>query len=494
MTMATERGKVLVMDDEAVIREGCQRILTKNGWEVLTAPDGNAGLSLAEDPSEIEVVLLDLKMPGISGMEVLERLLERDPSLPVVVITGYATVDSAVEAMKKGAYDFIAKPFTPDQLRLVVERAAERRRLEREAERLRREAARTLKDVATEKGRVLTIINSMADGVLVTDHEGRIALTNPAATRLLGLSSGEVLGRAVEEVISQGELVKAIREVLEALDTAISQEIQEGDTLIRSHTAPVKDEEGQVMGTVTVLQDLSYILEIDRMKGEFIAMVSHELRSPLSAIDQMLGAIVARGQIAEKDRKFVERARERAKGLLDLINDLLEISRIEAGMALQRKEPLQLEEVVRKVVEFHRAEAEGKGLDLRFEAREGLPSVLGDPRGLEGVFTNLVSNAIKYTPSGGRIEVRVEPEGDYVKVTVADTGVGIPEEDLPRIFDKFYRVKSAETRGIVGTGLGLSIVKSVVEAHFGSVSVQSQEGKGTTFTVLLPRHREGATA
>ncbi|RLA78008.1 MAG: hybrid sensor histidine kinase/response regulator, partial [Deltaproteobacteria bacterium] len=187
MTMAGKEGKVLVIDDEAVIREGCQRILTKNGWEVLTAPDGNAGLSLAEDPSEIEVVLLDLKMPGISGMEVLERLLERDPSLPVVVITGYATVDSAVEAMKKGAYDFIAKPFTPDQLRLVVERAAERRRLEREAERLRREAARSLKDVATEKGRVLTIINSMADGVLVTDHEGRVALTNPAATRLLGL-------------------------------------------------------------------------------------------------------------------------------------------------------------------------------------------------------------------------------------------------------------------------------------------------------------------
>jgi len=179
-----KRGRVLVVDDEAIIREGCQRILSKSGWEVVAVADGPKGLSVAgEDPAGLEVVLLDLKMPGISGMEVLERLLEMDPSLPVVVITGYATVDSAVEAMKKGAYDFIPKPFTPDQLRLVVERAAEKRRLEREAERLRQEAARTLRDVATEKGRVLTIINYMADGVLVTDHEGRVALTNPAATR-----------------------------------------------------------------------------------------------------------------------------------------------------------------------------------------------------------------------------------------------------------------------------------------------------------------------
>jgi len=484
-----DRGRVLVVDDEAVIREGCQRILSKNGWEVVTAADGSEGLSLAgEDPAGLEVVLLDLKMPGISGMEVLERLLEMDPSLPVVVITGYATVDSAVEAMKKGAYDFIPKPFTPDQLRLVVERAAEKRRLEREAERLRQEAARTLRDVATEKGRVLTIINCMADGVLVTDHEGRVALTNPAATRLLGIGQGgEILGRPVEEVLPREELQRAVREALEASrETAISQEIQEGDSLIRAHTAPVRDEEGRVMGTVTVLQDLSYVLELDRMKGEFIAMVSHELRSPVSAIEQSLGAVLAAEELPGRARHFLERAKERARGLIELINDLLEISRIEAGVAIQRREPLQVDEVVRKAVELLQIEADKKGLDLRFKVKEPLPRVLGDSQGLEGVFTNLVGNAVKYTPAGGKVEVLVEAEGDYVKVTVKDTGVGVPKEDLPRIFDKFYRSRTEGTREIIGTGLGLSIAKTTVEAHLGKIDVESEVGKGTTFTVLLP--------
>lgn len=484
-----KRGRVLVVDDEAVIREGCQRILSKSGWEVVTVADGPEGLSVAgEDPAGLEVVLLDLKMPGISGMEVLERLLEMDPSLPVVVITGYATVDSAVEAMKKGAYDFIPKPFTPDQLRLVVERAAEKRRLEREAERLRQEAARTLRDVATEKGRVLTIINYMADGVLVTDHEGRVALTNPAATRLLGIGQGgEVLGRPVEEVVPREELQRAVREALGASkDTAISQEIQEGDSLIRTHTAPVRDEEGRVMGTVTVLQDLSHVLELDRMKGEFIAMVSHELRSPVSAIEQSLGAVLAAGELQGRTRHLLERAKERAKGLIELINDLLEISRIEAGIATQRREPLQVEEVVRRAVELLQIEADKKGLDLQLEVKGPLPKILGDPQGLEGVFTNLVGNALKYTPAGGRVEVSVEAEGDYVKVMVKDTGVGIPKEDLPRIFDKFYRCRTEGTREIIGTGLGLSIVKATVEAHLGKIDVESEVGKGTTFTVLLP--------
>ena len=488
-----EQRKILVIDDEAVMRDGCCRILNNEGCEVLTAANGEEGLAaITADPAGFEVVLLDLKMPGMGGMEVLEQAREVNPALLIVVITGYATVDSAVEAMKKGAYDFIPKPFTPDQLRLIVNRALEKRQLELEAAQLRAEAARSLRDVATEKSKVKTIVHCMADGILVTDREGRIVLINPAAGKMLGIETTACLEKPLSKAIGDEKLIEAVGGVVEPAHpevAVISQELQMDDSLIRAHTAAVKSEEGEVLGTVTVLEDMTYLLELDRMKGDFIAMVSHELRSPVSAITQNINLILdgLAGETSEKQRHLLTRAKERSKGLLDLIADLLEISKIDAGLAMQRKEPLQVEEVVQKVVELMEGEARAKEISLTPRYDANLPPVLGDKGNLEGVFTNLVSNAIKYTPKGGKIEIAVSSDGDYVKTVVQDTGIGISKEDLPRIFDKFARVASEKTRGIVGTGLGLSIVKSIVEAHLGSISVESTEGKGTAVTVLLPK-------
>jgi len=488
-----EKKKILVIDDEAIMRDGCSQILANDGCEVLTAPNGEEGLAAIKgDPAGFEVVLLDLKMPGLSGMEVLEAAREVNPALLVVVITGYATVDAAVEAMKKGAYDFIAKPFSPDQLRLIVNRAQEKRRLELEAEQLRAEAARSLRDVATEKSKVRTIVHCMADGILVTDRDGRIVLTNPAAGRMLGVDAHACLAQPLREAVEHEELIEAVAGVVEPANpevTTISQELRIGDSLIRAHTAAVKSEEGEVLGTVTVLEDMTYLLELDRMKGDFIAMVSHELRSPISAIVQNMNLILDGlvGETTEKQRHLLSRAKERSKGLLDLIADLLEISKIEAGMTVQCKEPLRVEEVVRTVVELMEGEARAKGISLTTQLDASLPPVLGDKENLEGVFTNLVSNAIKYTPEGGTVHIETCADGDYVKTVVKDTGIGISANDLPQIFDKFSRVKTEKTRGIVGTGLGLSIVKNIVETHLGSIVVESEEGKGTAFTVLLPR-------
>jgi len=511
-----ELSKILVIDDEAVIRDSCRRILASEGCEVITAANGEEGLAAIQgDPAGFAVVLLDLKMPGMDGMTVLEAAREVNPALLVVVITGYATIDSAVEAMKKGAYDFIAKPFTPDQLCVVVNRALEKRQLELEAEQLRAEAARSLRDVATEKSRVRTIINSMAYGIVVTDREGRIVLTNPAASRMMRIESKACLEKPLSEAVGDEKLMEAVQGVVSPKNpevTTISQEFQMEDSLIRTHTAAVKSEEAEVLGTVTVLEDMTYLLELDRMKGNFIAMVSHELRSPISAIGQNINLILdgVAGDTTEKQRHLLMRAKKRSKGLLDLITDLLEISKIEAGVAMQCKEPLQVEEVVRAVVELMEGEARAKGISLAttFHLTKGslakgplakgppsasasasasLPPVLGDRDNLERVFTNLLSNAIKYTPAGGKILIEVCSDGDYVKTVVQDTGIGISQEDLPRIFDKFSRVRSEKTRGIVGTGLGLSIVKGIVEAHLGSISVESEEGTGTTVTVLLPQ-------
>jgi len=488
--------KIMVIDDEEIMRDGCTRILSKNGWSVVTAENGEAGLAeLKKSPKEIDIVLLDLMMPGIGGMEVLEKIQALNDIPLIIVITGYATVASAVEAMKKGAYDFIAKPFTPDQLRIVVRRAHERRELQKEAEFLRSERERSLRDVATEKSRVNTIINCMGDGILVCDRDSCIALANPAASRMLKIPESTLLGNHASHGNLPPELAKTIEESLKSegiVYTSVSQEMIIGEsqeTFLRAHTAPVRNDLGGIMGSVTVLQDISYLKELDKMKSEFIAMVAHELRAPIATVEQQLTVILGglAGKLDEKQEQLMTRARERTRGVLTLIKDLLDLSKIEAGKMVQYKEPLNLADVIHHVVEMMKPDAQQKNIQIDFLPPAAIPTVQADRNSMEGIFTNLISNAIKYTLAGGRVAIRLDDDDGFVKISVADTGIGIQSEDIPRIFDKFYRVKSSETRQIVGTGLGLSIVKSIVDAHMGTISVESTEGKGTTFSILLPK-------
>ena len=492
----TDQIKIMVIDDEKIMRDGCARILSEHGWSVLPAENGSVGLAeLQKSPKEIDIILLDLMMPGMSGMEVLEKVQALDDTLLVIIITGYATVASAVEAMKKGAYDFIAKPFTPDQLRIVIKRALERRRLQREAEFLRSERERSLRDVATEKSRVKTIINCMGDGILVCDRDSCIVLVNPAAGRMLEISESRLLGNFVSQSNFPLELSKTIEESQKAGDsayTSISQELIIGkaqEMFLRAHTAPVRNDLSEIMGTVTVLQDISYLKELDKMKSEFIAMVAHELRAPIATVEQQLTVILGglAGELNEKQEQLIARAKERTKGVLILIKDLLDLSKIEAGKMVQYKEPLSLAEVIPRAVEMMKSDAIGKNIPIVFVPPPRISLIQADRDSMEGIFTNLISNAIKYTPAGGRVTITLNDHDGFVKISVADTGIGIKSEDIPHIFDKFYRVKSIETRQIVGTGLGLTIVKSIVEAHLGTISLESTEGKGTTFTVLLPK-------
>jgi signal transduction histidine kinase/FixJ family two-component response regulator len=491
-----DQTHILVIDDEQIMRDGCSRILSRDGWSVICAENGAQGLEeIKGRPEKIDVILLDLMMPGMSGMEVLDHIRTYDPNLLVIVITGYATVESAVEAMKKGAYDFIPKPFAPDQLRIVVRRALERRTLQKEAEFLRKEREKSLRDIATEKSKIKTIINCMGDGVLVCDRDSCIVLSNPAASRMLKAPETCLLGNYLNQCHLPQDLSHTIEESLQTKDisyTSVSQELSVGEPaeiFLRAHTAPVRGDIGEIMGSVTVLQDISHLKELDKMKSEFIAMVTHELRAPIAAVEQQLTVILNKmaGEVTEKQEQLLSRAKERTKGLLDLIKDLLDLSKIEAGKMVQYKEPLSLQEVVQRVVDLMRSEAENKKIDLQFSSPPKISLIHADRNSMEGIFTNLISNAIKYTPEGGKVWIHLGEEGGFVKANVSDTGIGIKKEDLPRIFDKFYRVKTTETRQIVGTGLGLSIVKSIVDAHLGSITVKSEEGKGTTFSVSFPK-------
>ena len=491
-----EKERILVVDDERGIREGCRRILRSEGFEVETAENGNEGLAKAKE-SVYDLILIDLMMPGMGGMELLGHIRRLDPEIITIVITGYATVETAVEAMKQGAYDYIPKPFTPDQLMAVLNRGLETKRLRFERQHLLEERDRKLLEVANEKSQTRTIIGCMADGVLVVNREGQLVLWNPAAVAQLNLKNTTETGKPLPHYIQHEGLHKLIDSVLSPEDsgyTMISQEIAigpDGEKVLIADAAAVKDDMGETLGVVAVLRDISELVEIDRVKSQFVSMVAHELRTPLAAIEGYIDTCLtcAAGDDPETHRKMQQRAKERAHSLLDLVNDLLTVSRIEAGKIAKRKEPLAAQEIVAKSVELLKEEATRKKISVDVKIPEHIPDMVGDKNDLERVLINLLANAMKYNTEGGRVTVTVSADDDFVATRIEDTGFGIPKEDIPRIFDEFFRVEDEKRRYITGTGLGLSIVKKTIESHFGRIEVESELGRGSTFTIFIPKWR-----
>jgi signal transduction histidine kinase len=260
------------------------------------------------------------------------------------------------------------------------------------------------------------------------------------------------------------------------------------DPVLMANCAPVKDEKGQRIGVVTVLRDITELKELDKAKSTFVSMVAHELRAPLAAIEGYLDVILegVGGDDPQKMHRILERSRERTRGLLALINDLLAISRMQAGRLAKEKEKLQLGILLKEVAELMKGEALEKKVTIEIRVPDDLPLVQASREDVTRVFTNLLDNAIKYNRQGGRVFLRAGADDAFVRVEVQDTGIGIPKKDVGQLFDEFYRVKSKETRAITGTGLGLSIAKKIVEGHNGHIEVESKLHQGSTFRVLLP--------
>ena len=483
-------AKILVADDERIIREGCSRLLTKAGHYVVTAQNGQEALEVIQK-DHFDMVLLDIKMPEMDGMQVMEVLRLNQSDLLILVITGYATIETAVDAMKAGAYDLLIKPFSADALRIAVNRALAHLKLAWEMEELKKEQARSLKDIANEQSRIRTIMNSMACGILVTDDENRLALYNPLAPRMLEMKSQCIVGNHIKDMVEQQELVDMLDQLYEQPDafTTLERELQLSERMwLRARTAAVRNVEGKTLGAVTVLQDISHLKELNRMKSEFVTMVSHELKAPIAAIRQQIDVLLKgmAGDINEKQTHLLDRAQSRAQGLINLINELLDLSRIEAGRTYSQQQPLDLAPIIRHAVEFLLPQIQAKNQQITCDVPDSLPLISADPSNMDEVLVNLLNNATKYTPEGGSIEVRAFASGDFLTLAIKDTGYGMTKEDIPRIFDKFYRVKNEKTKAIAGTGLGLPIVKGIVEAHLGTIKVESQLEKGSTFTIELP--------
>jgi len=485
----SEKRTVLVVDDERPIREGCHRVLAGRGYDVMTAENGQIALDfLAKQP--VDIILLDLKMPVLGGEEVLEITREKYPDVPVIIITGHGTVDTAVDCMKRGAYDFITKPFQIDQFVLTVKRAAEKRELEEKAKQFEEERSRNLYDLNFEKSRLKTIINCMANGVMVTNRNLEVVLHNPAFVRLMEIPHAIDNPLPANSIIKDASLIETLQEIQSAQsakDEFVSQEIQMGKNVLRAISAPALDPARRIMGTVTVLENVTAFKQLDQMKSDFVNMVAHELRSPLVSIRQLDSVLLEglAGPLSAKQQDFIDKSAKRIDGLLELINDLLDVAKIEAGKFLQHRVPTDIGKIVEEIIELMAPKAREQGVALTCTC-ENLNPVLADPKNIEEVFNNLITNAINYSPDGGEVSITARSLMEHIEIKVSDTGVGIPAEELPKIFDKFYRVKHPKTRKVIGTGLGLSIVKGVVEAHHGTIDVESAPDKGTTFRILLP--------
>ena len=485
--------QVLVVDDEASIREGSKRILERMGFGVFKAANGEEGLSIIVS-QDISIVLLDLKMPGIDGMEVLQRIKEIDKKILVIVITGFATLETAIEAMKRGAYDFIPKPFEPDQLRIVVNRARETIRLQLETEKLEKERQRTLMDLGMEKSRIRTIIESLPNGLLVTNPKGQVVLMNPAFKNLFGVSSGASPNEPVSSYITDEELCRLVMDISKGkyidFGDIPTYEFSLGpDKYLLARSQPVLGEKNECLGAVVTFVDITTMKVLDRLKNEFVAKVTHELRSPLSTIHEQITQVIKDSTVeeSEKDQYILSRAKEKTQGLISLIGDLLDISRIESGSAQIDPKSIRLDELLKSIVDFLNSRAKSKNQTLELILPEdSLPEFKTDPMALESIFGNLITNAINYTQEGGKITVRAEKTLGTVLVHIIDNGYGIDAKYLDKIFDKFYRVKNDKTRYITGTGLGLSIVRGLVESIGGSITVDSTPGVGSTFSVVLP--------
>jgi two-component system phosphate regulon sensor histidine kinase PhoR len=369
--------------------------------------------------------------------------------------------------------------------RAPVQGSDELAALGRALNRLVENLAGTMAQLRSERDVVGRVFESMREGVMVIDARGRVAMINPALRDMLFLRS-DVVGKPPLEATGNLELARALEEAVtpEGISTGIDVEGLKPRRLLMT-AGPLPGEGG---GLAAVFVDVTEMKRLETMRRDFVANVSHELRTPLAAVlaatETLQGGALDNPESAREFLRIIERNVQRLQRLLE---DVLELSRIEARELRLAVEPLDPGPAAQTVLGMFVHQAERKRISLRVDLPPTLGRVAADRSAFEHILSNLVDNAVKYCPEGATVTVRAVPEASMVRITVADTGPGIDRKHLPRLFERFYRVDSGRSREVGGTGLGLSIVKHLVEAMGGSVSVESDLGKGAVFMFTLPR-------
>ena len=340
------------------------------------------------------------------------------------------------------------------------------------------ENARLYANTEIERNKYEALLRDIQDGVIVVDQDGRLMLMNSSASAAFDVNENELRGKLYQDAIQQADLL----EILSQDDNLYPYrgEITLGDgRVLSAQVTPIPD-----VGRAVIMQDITYLKELDRIKSDFVSTVSHDLRSPLTAILGYIELLGRAGSLNAQQKEFIQRIQASVQNITSLINDLLELGRIEAGFDA-RKEIVPLSALVRYTVEGMQSQASLKEQILKLKLPVNQPHILGNPVRLRQMLTNLIGNAIMFTPKGGSINIEVNVEDDQIILQIRDDGIGIPGVDQPYIFDKFYRGSNVPVES-AGAGLGLAIVKSIVENHHGRIWVEFAAGLGTNFTVVLP--------
>ena len=472
-------ARILIVDDDEALLEALPEALRLRmaGIEIDTAQTAAAAIEQIAKV-DYDAIVSDIKLPRKDGLALLAEIKEMRPGTPTLLITGHGEHDLAVQALRGGAYDFVQKPIDRDYFVASLERAIQMRRLDRRVQAQHVELER--------HARVLEHVDR---GVFLVDDGGLVRYWNPAAQAITGLEADALNGRPADEVLPGWR----------AIGPEVPVAMEPGPGSLAAKTLPLEIDGRELWisisgvkfedGVVYAFRNLTEERALDDLKSDFIATISHELRTPLAAIYGCARTLLRPDlELREPDHaRLLEVISQESERLTRIVSDILLASKIDAGRLRLKEQQFDAARLVRAVVEEMQASLNGaEAVSLDLVAPASVVWVSGDEDKLRQILINLVDNAVKYSPEGGRIEVSVQQHDGGLRIAVTDEGLGIPHGEQQRIFGKFYRLDPQQSRGVGGTGLGLYISRELVRRMDGRVSVSSKEGEGSTFVVDLP--------
>jgi signal transduction histidine kinase len=538
--------RILVVDDEPYMCDVCSRTLQRGGYEVVATSEPHVAVQALRGDQRFDLLLTDIKMPAMSGLELAHIAREHDPAIAIIIMTGFATMENIQQSVQRGIADFLSKPFELEQLRLAVDQALHKRSILQDNLRLRTlerllESSQALStslrlpEVADILLRVslqqtdcraaflvfqegldapLTTIASPAGGEL---HDAARALALQAIAEKQAILSydqafcqlgGAELPQALAVPLrAQGE-INGVLLLCDDRPATFRPGVQESVMLLANHA-------GAALRNATLYGELDTayqrVQELDRLKSEFISIASHELRTPLSIV---LGyTMMVRDQSANEQRTYLGRVMESAQRIKEIVDDMVSLRHLDTGEAHVASDRVEAQELIRTAIERIRPSAAQRDQTIEADLPAEPLSFFCDHEKVMIILGHLLSNAVRFTPDGGRIEVRLSlhpaglPNDDadqlvpplravssipWVVIEVQDNGIGIPEHEQPRIFDRFYQVANSLTRDHGGTGLGLALARELLTVLGGAIWVVSKAGHGSTFSFALPYRQTSA--
>jgi two-component system NtrC family sensor kinase len=470
---------LLAVPEPALAEQIANEVFGPAGYDVIRVHDITTLMDALRRGRFPDVLFLSNPLPGGEAFDVAAELRGIYPALPIVMLAGKSVTRDLFRSMQTGLVDYLNLPLDKIAALNAAERALEQKKLWEAW--LRRETGRITEPLTQRLSELETLLFQVNDGVLVVDKEQHILIVNLAFRQTFGLGNEDLTGKDIQQVVPNSGLIEALR--------------------TRGHHNEVQNQAGRVfdvrvsnipeLGLVASLHDITYLKELDRMKGDFVNTVAHDLRSPLTAILGYVELIERAGKVNAQQTEFINRVKSSVYTTTNLIEDLLKLGRVEIG-TLDEVTPVNVKLLLVNTLANYQVQVKQKELTLRVRKSGSLLPVMGSRIQLNQMVDNLIANAVKYTPPGGQIRVTLSEEEHQLILRVADTGPGIPLEEQSRIFEKFYRASNAP-EGVVGTGLGLAIVKTIVDNHRGRIWVDSKPGEGAEFTVVLPLAKEKKT-